>query len=66
MPIFEPYNHISGQNASKYHFLYPTKLVAYEYVKKIMKKSPNFFFEMKKANFLALELQCQFLSIKSA
>ena len=49
MPIFEPYIsfyiHIFGQNARKFLFLYPTKLVAYEYVKKIMKKSPNFFWD---------------------
>ena len=70
MPIFEPYissyNHISGKNVTKLHFLYQTKLVAYEYVDNIIKKSLNFYFEMKKANFLALELQCQFLSLKSA
>ena len=45
MPIFEPYissyNHIFDQNATKLHFLYPTKLVGYEYVGKMLKKSPN-------------------------
>ena len=76
MPIFEPYIsfyiHIFGQNARKFLFLYPTKLVAYEYVKKIMKKSPNFFLRWRKpifwhwssnANFWALSqlLQAHFL-----
>ena len=28
------YNHIFDQNATKLHFLYKTKLVGYEYVKK--------------------------------
>ena len=46
-PIFEPYissyNHIFDQNATKLHFLYPTKLVGYEYVGKMSKKSPNTF-----------------------
>ena len=44
-PIFEPYissyNHIFGQNVTKLQFLYPTKLVEYEYVKKKFEKSPN-------------------------
>ena len=43
-PIFEPYIsfyiHIFGQNARKFLFLYPTKLVAYEYVKKNYEKIP--------------------------
>ena len=47
MPIFEPYissySHIFGQNASKLHFLYPTKLVEYEYVKKNIENPPTFF-----------------------
>ena len=47
MSIFEPYissySHIFGQNASKMHFLYPTKLVEYEYVKKNVEKSSNIF-----------------------
>ena len=38
MPIFEPYissyNRIFDQSATKLHFLYPTKLVGYEYVEK--------------------------------
>ena len=38
MPIFEPLissnNHIFDQNATKLHFLYPTKLVGYKYVEK--------------------------------
>ena len=51
-PIFEPYissyNHIFDQNATKLHFLYPTKLVGYEYVEKMLKKSPNIFRGQKK------------------
>ena len=47
MQIFEhyisSYSHIFGQNASKLHFLYPTKLVEYEYVKKNVEKFPTFF-----------------------
>ena len=47
MQIFEhyisSYSHIFGQNASKLHFLYPTKLVEYEYVKKNVEKFPNIF-----------------------
>ena len=45
IPIFEPYissySHIFGQNASKMHFLYPTKLVEYECIKNNVEKSPN-------------------------
>ena len=70
MPIFEPYissySHIFGQNASKMHFLYPTKLVEYEYVKKNVEKSSNIFQRRIRPIFLALKVQCQFLSLKSA
>ena len=49
MQIFEhyisSYSHIFGQNASKLHFLYPSKLVEYEYMKKKnVEKNPQTFF----------------------
>ena len=70
MPILDSYTssykHIFIWNTSKLHFLYPTKLVEYEYVKKNVKKIFQYFSEKKKPIFLALELQCQFLSLISA
>ena len=55
MPIFEPfmssYNHIFDQNATKLHFLYTTKLVGYEYVKKKYWKNPPKFFRGEKNPF---------------
>ena len=70
MPNFDPCvssdNHIFIQNASKFHFLYPTKLVGYEYVEKNVEKILQHFLEEKKLIFLVLELQRQFLSLKSA
>ena len=70
MPIFEPYissySHIFGQNASKLHFLYPTKVVKYECIKKNAEKISQYSIEKKKPILLALELQCQFLSLISA
>ena len=56
-PIFEPYiscyNHIFDQNATKLHFLYPTKLVGNEYVEKNIEKIPipQHFLEEKKTHF---------------
>ena len=68
--IFEPYissyNHIFGQNAAKFHFIYPTKLVAYEYVEKNVEKISIHFLEEKKLIFFLLKLQHQFFSLKSA
>ena len=58
MPIFEPYissyNHIFDQNATKLHFLYPTKLVGYEYVEKNVEKIPQHFLEKNKTHFFGV------------
>ena len=58
MPIFEPYissyNHIFDQNATKLHFLYPTKLVGYKYVEKNVEKIPQHFLEEKKTHFFGV------------
>ena len=57
-PIFEPYissyNHIFDQNATKLHFLYPTKLVGYKYVEKNVEKIPQHFLEEKKTHFFGV------------
>ena len=45
------YNHIFIWNTSKLHFLYPTKLVECEYVKKNVKKISQYFSEKKKTYF---------------
>ena len=48
------YNHIFDQNATKLHFLYTTKLVGYEYVKKSIEKIPQNFLEEKKTHFFGV------------
>ena len=57
MPIFEPYissySHIFGQNASKLHFLYPTKLVEYECIKKNVEKNLPIFYREEKTYFFS-------------
>ena len=69
-PNFDPYassyNHIFIQNNSKLHFLYPARVVGYEYVEKNVEKILQYFLEEKKLIFLVLELQRQFLSLISA
>ena len=66
-PNFDPYassyNHIFIQNNSKLHFLYPARLVGYEYVKKNVEKILQCFLE-EKNHFLVLEPQ--FFSLLSA
>ena len=47
------YKHIFIWNTSKLHFLYPTKLVEYEYVKKNVRKIFQYFSEKKKPIFFS-------------
>ena len=67
MPIFEryisSYSHFFGQNASKLHFLYPTKLVEYEYVKKNVEKFPNIFQRRIRPIFWHWRFNANFLAL---
>ena len=48
------YNHIFIQNTSKLHFLYPARLVGYEYVEENVEKIPQHFLEEKKTHFFGV------------
>ena len=58
MPILEPYissyNHIFIQNTIKLHFLYPARLVGYEYVEENFEKILQQFLEEKKTHFFGV------------
>ena len=58
MPNFDPYtssyNHIFIQNTSKLHFLYPARLVGYEYVEENVEKIPQHFLEENKTHFFGV------------
>ena len=57
-PNFDPYassyNHIFIQNTRKLHFLYPARLVGYEYVEENVEKIPQHFLEEKKTHFFGV------------
>ena len=57
-PNFDPYassyNHIFIQNNSKLHFLYPARVVGYEYVEKNVEKILQHFLEEKKIHFFGV------------
>ena len=58
MPNFDPYassyNHIFIQNTSKLHFLYPARLVGYDYVEEIAEKILRHFLEGKITHFFGI------------
>ena len=68
MPIFEPYissySHIFGQQVALFVSNKTSRI--YECIKKNVEKNLPIFYREEKTYFLALELQCQFLSLKSA
>ena len=57
-PNFDPYassyNHIFIKNTSELHFLYPARLVGYDYVVENVEKIPRLFLEEKKAHFFGV------------
>ena len=57
-PYASSYNHIFIQNTSKLHFLYPARLVGYEYVEENVEKFSTYSYPTslvgyKKCNFVA-------------
>ena len=63
-PYISSYSHIFGQQVALFVSNKTSRI--YECIKKNVEKNLPIFYREEKTYFLALELQCQFLSLKSA